>query len=145
MRPLSDGPSCLTSEDSLTNLRGSEQPVTKRRAEQPPMQRVSPLVTEAMLKAYFHELCQSITASIAAFKKEINGVSVRLHDTEVTSAAHEVRIASLETEIATLRQEITQSQHHMAVMEDRRRWKNVKLSGLPGSIPLTEIPHLIRI
>ncbi|CAH2305551.1 Hypothetical predicted protein [Pelobates cultripes] len=76
-------PSCSTSGDSLTDLRGCEQLVTKRRAGSPP-------VTEATLKAYLDE-------------EEINVVSVRLHDTEVTTAVHVVCIASLETEMATLR------------------------------------------
>ncbi|CAH2306589.1 Hypothetical predicted protein, partial [Pelobates cultripes] len=37
-----------------------------------------------------------------------------------------------------------QTQYRMAAMEYRRRWKNVKVRGLPDDITAAEIPHLIR-
>ncbi|CAH2225024.1 Hypothetical predicted protein [Pelobates cultripes] len=76
--------------------------------------------------------------------EEIHGVSVRLHDTEISTAAHEVRINSLESELTKTKNDLIQTQHHVAAMEDHRRWNNVKIRGLAESVTTAEIHHLIR-
>ncbi|CAH2247702.1 Hypothetical predicted protein [Pelobates cultripes] len=104
----------------------------------------SPPVTEDRLKALLDDLRRHIAAEINSFKEEIHGVSVRLHDTEISTAAHEAHINSLETELTKTKNDLTQTQHQVAAMEDRRRWNNVKIKGLSESVTMAEIPHLIR-
>ncbi|CAH2312580.1 Hypothetical predicted protein [Pelobates cultripes] len=95
MAPLSDTPSRSSSKDSLSNL---EMMVETQRAGKPKAQS-NPPVTEDRLKALLDDLRRHIAADINSFKEEIHGVSVRLHDTEISTAAHEARINSLESEL----------------------------------------------
>ncbi|CAH2283029.1 Hypothetical predicted protein, partial [Pelobates cultripes] len=57
---------------------------------------------------------------------------------------HETRLTKLEWELTALQSEQAKARQHMATMDDRRRWKNVKVHGLPDTVTMTEIPHLIR-
>ncbi|CAH2314023.1 Hypothetical predicted protein [Pelobates cultripes] len=134
MAPLSDAPSRTSSEDSLSNL---ELMAETQRAGKPKT-RSSPPVTEDRLKA------RHIVADINSFKEEIHGVSVRLHNTEISTAAHEARINSLENELTKTKNNLIQTQHQVAAMKDRRRWNIVKIRGLAESGTTAEIPHLIR-
>ncbi|CAH2321822.1 Hypothetical predicted protein [Pelobates cultripes] len=43
-----------------------------------------------------------------------------------------------------MRREKAQIQSHMVAMEDRQRWKNIKIRGILKQISTAEIPHLIR-
>ncbi|CAH2319674.1 Hypothetical predicted protein, partial [Pelobates cultripes] len=76
--------------------------------------------------------------------EEISGVSRRLHDAEITTATHEVRLNNMEQELSDMRREQVQTQRRMAAMENRRRCKNVKIRGIPEQIGTVEIPHLVR-
>ncbi|CAH2307269.1 Hypothetical predicted protein [Pelobates cultripes] len=93
MELLSNAPSRSSSEDSLSNL---EMMAETQRAGKPKAQN-NPPVTEDRLKALLDDLRRHIAADINSFKEEINGVSVKLHDTEISTAAHEARINSLES------------------------------------------------
>ncbi|CAH2247612.1 Hypothetical predicted protein [Pelobates cultripes] len=100
-------------------------------------------VTEGTLKDLLDKLCRNIAADISAFKEEISGVMARLHETEVTTACHETRLTTLDWELSTLWRKQAQTQY-VAAMEDRRRWKNIKVQGLPDNIATAELPHLFR-
>ncbi|CAH2247136.1 Hypothetical predicted protein [Pelobates cultripes] len=54
------------------------------------------------VQSLLDELHQNIVADIGQFRVEINGVSARLHNLEVTTAAHETRIAALEQKLANV-------------------------------------------
>ncbi|CAH2324875.1 Hypothetical predicted protein [Pelobates cultripes] len=48
----------------------------------------------------------------------------------------------MELELNEMRREQAQAQSHLAAMEDRRRWKNFKIRGIPEQIDKAEIPQL---
>ncbi|CAH2315081.1 Hypothetical predicted protein [Pelobates cultripes] len=116
MAPLSDAPSRSSSEDSLSNL---EMMAETQRAGKTKAQS-NPPVTEDRLKVLLDDLRRHIAADINSFKEEIHGVSGRLHDTEINTAAHEARINSLESELTKTKNNLIQTQHQVAAMEDRR-------------------------
>ncbi|CAH2315099.1 Hypothetical predicted protein [Pelobates cultripes] len=144
MVPLSDGPSCSSSETSLTDLRELETLTRSKQAYKPSDQKTGVPVTESTLKALLDELRHNIATDISAFREEISRVSSRLHDMEVTTAGHETRLTTLKRELSALKCEQAKTQHHMAAIEDRRRCKNVKVRGLPDTVAIAEIPHLIQ-
>ncbi|CAH2223648.1 Hypothetical predicted protein, partial [Pelobates cultripes] len=144
MVPLSDEPSYTSIETSLTDLRELEGKTRGKKADRPPEPATGSLVTEDTLKSLLDELRHNIAADISVFKEEPRRVSVCLHDTEVATAAHESQLTDLEQELSLLRRDQAQLYYHMAAIEDRRRWKNVKVCGLPNNIATAEIPHLIR-
>ncbi|CAH2324523.1 Hypothetical predicted protein [Pelobates cultripes] len=90
------------------------------------------------------ELRRNIATNIWQFREEINGVSARLQHTELNTADHENRIQTMERQMAALQREQTQAKENMAVMEDKRRWKNIKTRGLPDTLEPAEFPHLFR-
>ncbi|CAH2284228.1 Hypothetical predicted protein [Pelobates cultripes] len=116
--------------------------VGRRSTEKPRAHAEGPPVTERTLKTLLDDLRRNIAADITLFE-EIRGVSGRLHDSEVATAAHEVRIANLEKELSELKCTQAQIQTRMAAAEDRRRWKNIKMRGLPDNIATAKIPHLL--
>ncbi|CAH2221683.1 Hypothetical predicted protein [Pelobates cultripes] len=140
MAPLEDGPSCSSSKTSLSDLRELETLTRSKQADKPSDRKSGEPVTEDTL---LDELRRNIITDISAFREEISGVSARQHDTEVTTAGHETRLTTLEQELSTLRCEQAKTQHHMATMEDWRRWKNVKDRGLPDTSAMAEIPQPI--
>ncbi|CAH2285840.1 Hypothetical predicted protein [Pelobates cultripes] len=82
-------------------------------------------MTEDTLRSLLDKLCRNITADIVQFQKEIKGVSARLHNTELDTAARETRIAALEQQLSTIQRSHKQNQDHIADLEDKRRWKNI--------------------
>ncbi|CAH2247466.1 Hypothetical predicted protein [Pelobates cultripes] len=93
---------------------------------------------EDMLRSLLDELHRNIATDIGQFREEINGVSARLQHTELNTTDHENRIQTLERQMAALQQEQTQAKENMAVMEDKRRWKNIKIRGLPDTLEPAE-------
>ncbi|CAH2302574.1 Hypothetical predicted protein [Pelobates cultripes] len=144
MAPASDGPSCSSSETSLNDLRELETLARSKQVGTPTNSNSGAPVTETALKALLDELRRNIATDISAFRDKINGVSACLHNAEVTTAGYETRLTILEWELTVLRSEQAKAQHCMATMEDRRRWKNIKVRGLPDTVTTAEITHLIR-
>ncbi|CAH2284000.1 Hypothetical predicted protein [Pelobates cultripes] len=109
-----------------------------------PSPAAKPPVTEDILRSLLDELRRNIATDIGQFREEINGVSARRQHTELNSADHENRIQTLERQMAALQRDQTQAKEDLAVMEDRRRWKNIKIRGLPDTLAPAELPHLFR-
>ncbi|CAH2301040.1 Hypothetical predicted protein, partial [Pelobates cultripes] len=95
MAPISDGLSRSNSEDSLADEGEMPSPVGRR----PEAQAEGPPVMERTLKTLLEDFRRNIAADITLFKEEIRGALVRLHDSEVTTAAHDAHIANLEQEL----------------------------------------------
>ncbi|CAH2219825.1 Hypothetical predicted protein [Pelobates cultripes] len=118
MAPASDGPSYSSSEASLTDLRELETLARGKQTGRPTNSGSETPVTETTLKALLDELRRNIATDISAFRDEINGVSARLHNAEVTVAGHETRLTILEQELTALRSEQAKLRQHMATMEE---------------------------
>ncbi|CAH2296029.1 Hypothetical predicted protein [Pelobates cultripes] len=103
-----------------------------------------PSLTEGKLKDMLGELRRNIAANIGVFRDEISRVVARLQNTELTTAAQESRLVSVEQQIIVLQKTQRQHQNNMAALEDKRRWKNVKICGLPEAVETAELPHLVR-
>ncbi|CAH2312732.1 Hypothetical predicted protein [Pelobates cultripes] len=101
-----------------------------------------PPVTEETLRDMLGELHRNIAADIGMFHEEISGVSAGLQNTELNTAAQETRLATVEQQLPALQKAHQQQQDHLVALEDKRRWKNVKVCGLPDAVETTEIPHL---
>ncbi|CAH2306761.1 Hypothetical predicted protein [Pelobates cultripes] len=143
MAPLSDGLSYSSSETSLPDLEELATIAGKQKADIPTKRSEGSLVMEGTLKALLDNLRRNLAADINSFKEEISGVSRHLNDTEISLAAHESCLNTMEQEIRELRHEQAQTQNRMAMMEDRR-WKDVKIRGIPAQISAAEIPHFMR-
>ncbi|CAH2301253.1 Hypothetical predicted protein [Pelobates cultripes] len=119
----SDGPYRCSSEASFADIGELELPAIRRNATVSPMKTAEQLVTEGTLKTLLGDLSRNIAADINAFKKEISGVSVCLHDTELATTVHEIRLTNLDSELTRLKHEQSQILNCMAAMEDHRHWK----------------------
>ncbi|CAH2321333.1 Hypothetical predicted protein, partial [Pelobates cultripes] len=118
-------------KESQADVGESKKPAERQRTATPWITAGGPPVTEGALKSLLDDLRRNIVANIAVFREEINEVLIHLHDTELTTAAHDTQITKLESELSALKHEQAQIHNHMATMEDRRQWKNVKVQG-PG-------------
>ncbi|CAH2312214.1 Hypothetical predicted protein [Pelobates cultripes] len=105
---------------------------------------VKPPVTEESLQGMLAELRRNIAADIGQFREEVNGFQARFRNSEHTTEAHETRIATLKQSLTKLHHSQTRSEEHMAALEDKRRWKNVKVRSLPDTMEMAEFPHFIR-
>ncbi|CAH2283943.1 Hypothetical predicted protein [Pelobates cultripes] len=63
---------------------------------------------------------------------------------ELNAAAHETQLSSLENKLQMLQREHILVQDRMSTMEDRGRWKNVKVRGLANNMDAAKIPHFFR-
>ncbi|CAH2284048.1 Hypothetical predicted protein [Pelobates cultripes] len=73
------------------------------------------------------ELHCNIAADIVKFREEISGVPAGLQNTEHNTAAQKTRLVAVEQQLLALQKAQRQHQDSMAVLEDKRRWKNVKV------------------
>ncbi|CAH2316199.1 Hypothetical predicted protein [Pelobates cultripes] len=101
-------------------------------------------ITEETPRDMLGELRRNIAADIGKFREEISSVSARLQNTELNAAAQDTRLGTVEQQLLALQKVQREHQESMAVLEDKRRWKNIKVRGLPDAVETDELPHLFR-
>ncbi|CAH2301959.1 Hypothetical predicted protein [Pelobates cultripes] len=103
-----------------------------------------PILTEEQLKDMLGELRCNIAADIGVFRNEISTVVAHLQNAEPNTATQETLLVSVEQQLLALQKAQRQHQDSMAALEDKRRWKNIKICGLPEAVETAELPHLFR-
>ncbi|CAH2325641.1 Hypothetical predicted protein [Pelobates cultripes] len=102
MAPLSDGLSYSSSETSLPDMEELTTIARRPRADLSAKWSEGSRVMEGTLKALLDDLRRNLAADLNSFKEEISGVSRRLHDAEITMAAHETHLNNMEQEICEM-------------------------------------------